>query len=1371
MLSNIRKRNKTRWVVVFTLICFLMNMVPLGYLAEAEASHASRWYTGAQTGTTNSSPDPSSRSEGDNSPPDNPTEGAEPVNFFNGNFTYSHVDFSIPARGLPLTVVHEYSAQTTYNGPYGYGWSINYDISLSVFSDTTLLVRKGLENQRRYTLSETPGEYDPPSGVHERLVKNTDDTFKLTKKHGTAYEFDTQGNLTAIRDRNGNQLSVHYSQEKFAVTGLLYDSDNEGDVVLRHRITEIEDATGRKITFTYNDTGRLVKITDFTGREFSYEYDNDGNLIKITNPMNYSKQFSYEDHNFTAMTYYNDATILTNTYDDEDRVIAQEYLGDSYTFEYDTENLKTIVVDPLVTTTVYEMNAVGNPLKITVDPDGLNLITEKTYDASMNMTSEKDPRGYVTGYSYDDRGNLESVTDPLSNVSAYEYEPVFNQVALSTDFKGNEIICHYDTNGNLTYLKDRGGYETRYEYNDFGQVTKEINPLEKETLFEYYADTGYLKSIKNPLNHITEYSYDSRGNLISIKDANNHTTDFEYDDLNRITKQTDTLKNETLYDYDTDNNLIQITNARGAITKFEYNNYDYLVKKIEAFGTPIQKETGFEYGPLGSLIKEIGPENHETTHEYDKLNRLVKIVNHKGYHEDYEYDISGNRVKVTDANLKVMQYEYDELNRLKKVIDALNGETLYGYDENGNMISITDANENTTSLSCNSRDLLEEIVDPIGRKVSFAYNGLRSVETRVDGNMVTTSYKYDDAGRLWTVTYPGPRTVTYDVDPVGNVRLASDSETGVTNTYTYDELDRIRITGQLGRTIEYQYDEVKNRKQMKITGQGFPAEGRAVAYDWDFLNRLTDVNDGGQIVTIGYTPIGMRSSTILPNGCKIEYAYDELYRLLSIINKKDDGTVLSSYSYTYDNTINRLTMTDHDSMITSYQYDNLYQLEKVTNDSGTVTYDYDPVGNRITMTNAVGSTAYSYDDANQLTGLNSPAGTMTFAHDSNGNLTSKTVGTDIASYTYGPENRLIGITYPDSSTNSFLYDPNGKRMERTAGGKSVKYLYDGWNVAAEIDVTDAVKQTYVSGITVDDVFGMSQGESFYCYFKDGLGSVTGITDSTQNVVAGYTYDAHGNATKVTGSVDNEITYTGRRLDSASGLMYYRTRYYEPTVGRFLTKDSFQPNYYTPLTLHRYMYVLNNPVNWTDPLGLINLKRVAWGGVQVVGGGLGVVAGVGVGVGAGWTGVGAVAGGVCVVTGASTGWNGLEDIYYGLQDSEAESRTGLQRITGGIYELAAGENATECGLRDIENVTLITESILGLGASLYSAAHSGLRLVDVTRRGGGTSSQFMGYLPTNSGRFGFISNSNAYLQISSHISAGILNAIGLGTGIGNFYQFN
>ena len=229
-------------------------------------------------------------------------------------------------------------------------------------------------------------------------------------------------------------------------------------------------------------------------------------------------------------------------------------------------------------------------------------------------------------------------------------------------------------------------------------------------------------------------------------------------------------------------------------------------------------------------------------------------------------------------------------------------------------------------------------------------------------------------------------------------------------------------------------------------------------------------------------------------------------------------------------------MTDHDSMITSYQYDDLYQLEKVTNDSGTVTYDYDPVGNRITMTDTVGSTTYSHDDANQLTDLNGPAGTTNFGYDSNGNLISKSVGANITHYAYDPENRLTDITYPDSSTNSFVYDPNGKRVKRTAGGETVNYLYDGWNVGAEIDSTEAVKQTYLTGMTLDDVFGMSQGGTAYYYLKDGLGSVTGISDSTQQIVKEYAYDAYGSVTEQTGSVDNEIT-TLRYIMASRGVFF------------------------------------------------------------------------------------------------------------------------------------------------------------------------------------------------------------------------------------------
>jgi RHS repeat-associated protein len=124
---------------------------------------------------------------------------------------------------------------------------------------------------------------------------------------------------------------------------------------------------------------------------------------------------------------------------------------------------------------------------------------------------------------------------------------------------------------------------------------------------------------------------------------------------------------------------------------------------------------------------------------------------------------------------------------------------------------------------------------------------------------------------------------------------------------------------------------------------------------------------------------------------------------------------------------------------------------------------------------------------------------------------------------------------------------------------------------------------------------MTRAGNTYYYTFDGLGSVSELTDGSQNVVESYKYDAFGNL-ETPPATGNPYTYTAREYDSESGLYYYRARYYDPTTGRFITTDptlsknilipyllsSFLTN---PGELNAYVYVSNNPINNIDPLGL------------------------------------------------------------------------------------------------------------------------------------------------------------------------------------------
>jgi len=103
------------------------------------------------------------------------------------------------------------------------------------------------------------------------------------------------------------------------------------------------------------------------------------------------------------------------------------------------------------------------------------------------------------------------------------------------------------------------------------------------------------------------------------------------------------------------------------------------------------------------------------------------------------------------------------------------------------------------------------------------------------------------------------------------------------------------------------------------------------------------------------------------------------------------------------------------------------------------------------------------------------------------------------------------------------------------------------------------------------------------YHQDGLGSTVAITNSTGAVLNEYTYDVFGEPHIIKETVENSILFTGEPYDQ-SGLVYLRARYYDPTTGRFISKDTYKGEITDPSSQNSYAYCGNNPVNAVDPSG-------------------------------------------------------------------------------------------------------------------------------------------------------------------------------------------
>ncbi len=225
--------------------------------------------------------------------------------------------------------------------------------------------------------------------------------------------------------------------------------------------------------------------------------------------------------------------------------------------------------------------------------------------------------------------------------------------------------------------------------------------------------------------------------------------------------------------------------------------------------------------------------------------------------------------------------------------------------------------------------------------------------------------------------------------------------------------------------------------------------------------------------------------------------------------------------------------------------------------------------------------SYSYNSSNELT-ANSAA---SFTYDNNGNTLTKADSTGTRNYTWDFENRLTSVVLPGTGgTVTFKYDPFGRRIQKsfTQNATTTNYLYDGANVIQELDANGNALARYSHGLGYDAPLAMTRGGANSFYEQDGNDSVTSLSSSTGTLANTYTYDTFGILTASSGSLMNPFQYTARDFDPETGLRYYRMRYYDSNVGRFLNED--------PLGFHGgdsnfYAYVVNSPTDLVDPLGL------------------------------------------------------------------------------------------------------------------------------------------------------------------------------------------
>jgi RHS repeat-associated protein len=501
--------------------------------------------------------------------------------------------------------------------------------------------------------------------------------------------------------------------------------------------------------------------------------------------------------------------------------------------------------------------------------------------------------------------------------------------------------------------------------------------------------------------------------------------------------------------------------------------------------------------------------------------------------------------------------------------------TTFTYDPNGNLLTVTDARGNTTTHTYDGRNRLATRTDPLGRVETFTCDFNGNLKTLTDRKGQVTTHTYDPQDRRIRSDYADGTSVTYEYDPTGRLLTATDSQTGsITNTF--DPLSRLTAQVTPQGAITYSYDPASRRQSMQVNGLA------PVQYGYDANSRLTQIVRGPQTATLAYDAADRRTTLTLPNGVTTTYTYDAASRLI------------------------RQTYTGP------------------TGPLGDLTYTHDPNGNRLATGGSwartgipAGVPTSSYDAANQQLAF----GQITQTFDPNGNLLTQTDAIGTTTYTWDARNRLVGISGP-SVTASFAYDALSRRISKTVNAATTTFHYDGVDLVQEVG--SGGDASYFRTLRIDEALARTDPTGTVTYLSDSLGSTLALTDALGSTATEYTYEPFGETTGSGSPSPNAFQFTGRENDG-TGLYYYRARYYNPAMARFLSEDrSTLPVHRTysdpalDITLAQmehglpeaedlphqtdlgfpstqdalgslaaqnpYMYVLDNPVNLTDPTG-------------------------------------------------------------------------------------------------------------------------------------------------------------------------------------------